>query len=244
MQWKKLPITFLILSISFLGFKAYSVNKGAVIGTIVKLQGKVVRINKSLRKKEFLKSGSIIYEYDIIGSGEGSFVKILMRDDTVFQLGPKSKFVFEKFNFKSKKKRKAVYNLIIGKLRSLITNSAEDDDLKLITPNAAMAVRGTEILSDVYREGGEVKTDIAVISGLLEISTPKIGNLEPQKINLTPGFIFETKTAGKIHTKFDKKKTFILKKMTRGVLAALRNPHKRGGKIFLSDARNAYLKKR
>lgn len=244
MLWKKFIVAILVLSFPLIGFEAFSVNKGSVIGTIVKLHGRVVRINKSLRKKEFLRAGSIIYEYDIIGSGEGSFVKILMRDDTVFQLGPRSKFVFEKFNFKSKRKRKAVYNLLIGKLRSLITNSAEDEDLKLVTPNAAMAVRGTEILSDVYRDKGEYKTDIAVISGLLEISTPKVGNLEPEKINLRPGFIFETKTAGKINTKFNKKKTFILKKMARGVLSSLRNPHKRGGKIFLSDARKAYLKKR
>lgn len=210
-----------------------------IIGTIVKVRGKIARINKNLRKKEFLQIGSKIYEYDVIGSGHNSFVKILMKDDTIFQLGPRSKFIFEKFSFNNKKNRKAVYNLLIGKLRSLFTNQTENgEDLKLKTPNAAMAVRGTEILSDVYVAKENLQTDIALISGRLEVRAFSGATQDQKAIDLRPGFIFEAKG--------NNNKTSLgpngLKKIPQEVLMALKNPNNKGGQTFLSDARLAHLR--
>ncbi len=221
---------------SFVGIGVIAEDKGNKIGTIVSLRGKIVRVNKELQRKEFLKVGSIIFENDVVGSGDKSFVKILMRDDTLFQLGPRSKFAFQKFDYKSKKKRKAVYNLLIGKLRSLFTNKAEEpDDLELKTPNAAMAVRGTEILSDVYGKKGKYRTDIALLSGKLDIKTKS-----KRVVNLKPGFILET--GAYLKSKQEKKNAYILKRIPEKWYKDLRNPHQKNGKIFLHDARKSHFK--
>ncbi|MFZ9002276.1 MAG: FecR family protein [Bacteriovoracaceae bacterium] len=235
---RKLLTSFLTFTFifSFVGIGVIAQDKGNKIGTIVSLRGKVVRINKVLQRKEFLTVGSIIFENDIVGSGKKSFVKILMKDDTLFQLGPKSKFAFEKFNYQSKKKRKAVYNLIIGKLRSLFTNKAEDgDDLELNTPNAAMAVRGTEILSDVYSKEGRYRTDIALLSGKLDIKTQS-----KEVVNLKPGFILET--GDYLKNKTAKTNAYILKRIPSKWYTQLQNPHQRNGKVFLHDARKSHYK--
>ncbi|MFZ8933994.1 MAG: hypothetical protein ACO2ZP_08865, partial [Bacteriovoracaceae bacterium] len=86
---RKLLTSFLTFTFifSFVGIGVIAQDKGNKIGTIVSLRGKVVRINKVLQRKEFLTVGSIIFETDIVGSGKKSFVKILMKDDTLFQLG-------------------------------------------------------------------------------------------------------------------------------------------------------------
>ncbi|MDH5581260.1 MAG: FecR family protein [Bdellovibrionales bacterium] len=235
---KKLLLSTLIFTFifSFVGIGVIAQDKGNKIGTIVSLRGKVVRINKLLKRKEFLDVGNIIFENDIVGSGEKSFVKILMKDDTLFQLGPRSKFVFKKFNYQSKKKRKAVYNLLIGKLRSLFTNKAEDEgDLELNTPNAAMAVRGTEILSDVYNKKGQFRTDIALLSGRLDIKTKN-----KEVVNLKPGFILET--GAYLKNKSARTNAYILKRIPSKWYIQLQNPHQRNGKIFLHDARKSHYK--
>ena len=91
------------------------------------LVGRVVVTKGSVHKKDLngksvkLKNGDKLYEGDLVDSADRSYVKILMRDDTVFQLGPKTQFKFEKFAFKTKKKRTATYKIMRGKVRSLFT---------------------------------------------------------------------------------------------------------------------------
>ena len=49
-----------------------------------------------------------------------------------------------------------------------------------------MGVRGTEIVSDVYKIAGELRTDIALLHGKLEVTTNN-----GRKFDLSPSDLFE-----------------------------------------------------
>jgi len=199
------------------------------IGRVVKLHGDVERARSGSESKALVK-GDFLYVGDLIQSKKRSFVKILMKDDTVFQLGPKSKFSFEEFKMKTKADRKATYNLVHGKLRSLFTVKAPKRTLTIKTPTASMGIRGTEILSDVYKFRGKVKTDIALLSGKLEIMTKK------KKFFLKTGYVAEF-VRGKQNSIRSK-----TRKMSSDVFRSVKKASSRGGQIFLHDAKKKLKK--
>lgn len=196
------------------------------IGRVVKIKGKVLRKLPN-GKYQFLKSGINLYQGDSIVSKSKSYVKILMKDDTLFQLGPKSKFVFEKFQMKTKRERTATYNLIQGKLRSLFTIKAKKKTLTIKTPTASMGVRGTEIVSDVYKYKGKIQTDIALISGKLEITT-----LSNKKFFIDTGYMVQLQKG------IQSEKSFTQKKLPTQIFQNLKKQN-RGGEVFLIDARKS-----
>ncbi|TNE95721.1 MAG: hypothetical protein EP326_14535 [Deltaproteobacteria bacterium] len=214
-------------------------NAAEPIGRIVKLRGTVEAMNKTSGDSAVLKDGDSIFEGDLLKSEKGSFAKILMKDDTIFQLGPNTEMIFEKFKFKTKSERTATYNLVKGQLRSLFTVKSKDKSLTIKTPNTAMGIRGTEILSDVYKFKGKIKTDIALMSGKLDVdlSAMKLGEaLKNNIIQLRPGQVFESDhfrknfTGGKpIHK--------LIKRLPDQVFNNLKKPEKKGGQIFLLEAR-------
>ncbi len=156
------------------------------IGRIIKLHGQVIKIMAN--KQEEAKLGDFIQQQTTIMTTRGSFVKIIMRDDTVFQLGPNSKFFFKKFKMRTKNDRDAEYKLSYGQLRSLFVRKAPKRSLKIKTPTASMGIRGTEILTNVYLDkNNKFRTDIALLSGKLEVKLPK-----KEAIFLNPGEIISS----------------------------------------------------
>lgn len=216
--------SFLILC--FLAFQIHSLSASEQIGRIVKIRG-VVKIKSKAGKIKVLKNGDHIVEGDTILSQSKSFAKILMKDDTLFQLGPKSKFSFEKFKMQTKSKRQATYNLIQGKLRSLFTVKSKSRSLIIKTPTAAMGIRGTEIVSDVYRYKGKIQTDIALISGKLEITT-----LAKKKFFLGTGHMVELRKSARGNVNMNKRKlpTRMFNNLKKG---------NKGGSVFLLDERKS-----
>jgi hypothetical protein len=214
-------------------------NAAEPIGRIVKLRGEVKASNKTSGDSAILKDGDSIFEGDLLKSDKGSFAKILMKDDTIFQLGPNTEIIFEKFKFKSKEKRTATYNLVKGQLRSLFTVKSKEKSLMIKTPNTAMGIRGTEILSDVYKFKGKVKTDIALMSGKLDIdlSPMKLGEaLKQRVIQLKPGQVFESDHFRK-NFSGGKPINKLIKRLPNQVFKNLKKPQKKGGQVFLLEAR-------
>lgn len=161
------------------------------VGTVAKAVGQVYRIPKGHAQKKPLKNNERILEGDKLISLQRSFIKVLMDDDTVMNLGPGSEFEIKEFKMKTKSDRTSVYNLAKGKMRAIFTVKAKKKDaLKIKTPNVAMGVRGTEILSNVYQVKGAMNTDIALLSGKMNIDTSQSGI--NKVIQVTPGELFNS----------------------------------------------------
>lgn len=164
------------------------------IGVVALLDGGVFRAPLGdISKKVELKRNGKVFEKDLIITDETGFVKILMDDDTVFDLGGTTKFSFHTFKLQNKNDRKAQYIFEYGKMRSIFSQKAKNPgDLKIKTPVVVMGIRGTEILADVYESvEGKITTNIALVSGKLNIEMPNSKELV-KDIEITPGVVFSS----------------------------------------------------
>jgi hypothetical protein len=203
------------------------------IGRVVKVVGSVEKVNA---KGEVVKlgTGDKLLVGDEIKASDRSMAKILMKDETLFTVGPQTHFVIEEFEARTLEDRTASYNLLKGKLRSVFSVKAPERTLTIKTPSASMGIRGTEIVSDVYKIGDEMKTDIALLSGSLEINSRDIDN-NAKTLMMTPGQIFE---AGMAANGANAPKP--LRKMEQVLLERLRLGERKGGNVFLFDAMKSF----
>ena len=165
----------------------YATDPGDFVARVSKYRGDVsVEEGSSGQKRVIGKVGAYLYEGERIVTGGSSFIKILMRDDTVFQLGSHSTLVLEKFRMNNRNDRSATYNMLKGKMKSIFVHKADDNALLIKAPSVSMGVRGTEILVDVYKvDNDELKTDISLLEGGLVVkldNADTIYRLEPGEI--------------------------------------------------------------
>ena len=136
-------------------------------GKITMLRGKASYIRNSLENP--LTKNFILLEGDKVKTSKKSFVRIKMYDDTVFSVGPQSEFLIKEFKYKPGTIRNTVYNIIQGKVRSLINKKAKKDEtIQVNTEIVSMGVRGTEILTNAYLVKGNATTDSLLLSGKTE----------------------------------------------------------------------------
>lgn len=150
-------------------------------GSVVVLRGRaaIEREKKSLDAK--IKDAVLVN--DIITTFEASRAKLLFIDDSVLTLGEKSKVSVREFVLGKDKGDKSIFNLIDGKMRSVVGRAG----FEVHTPTAVAAARGTIILSETgVMRGKKFSTFIAYEGEFcVESIDPKI----PGKACLTPGMM-------------------------------------------------------
>ena len=228
---KKIALTLISFMVFTQGLYAES------IGTVVKVKGDVAIIDEA-GQVSFAKALAELPVGATVQTGEGAYAKLIMKDDTVFQVGPNSDFSLEEFDFKTKNERKAVYSLAKGQLRSWFVHKSKDKTLTIKTPTASMGIRGTEILTDVYADGdGKTKTDIALVRGKLDVNSEAFGST----ITLIPGQLLDSigeKVEGR--SPASAKQTYLKNLSQRVFQAVSRNSSDSDGAIFLHDARKKF----
>ena len=89
---------------------------------------------------------------DTVRTDWGGSVGLIFRDDTVVALGPGSEFVIEQFKFRPVEGELTFFARIlrgtINFISGQITRLAPDN-VRLETPDATLAVRGTQILVEI-----------------------------------------------------------------------------------------------
>lgn len=132
-------------------------------GLIAAIKGKVIilrdakTINAILKDKIFLK--------DTVETREASRTKMLFRDDSILTLAENSKVNIKEYLYSEDKKGKSIFNLIDGKLRSLVGNS----EFEVHTPTMAVAARGTYFIAYVGIEEGIPVSVVAVLEGFVDV---------------------------------------------------------------------------
>lgn len=119
------------------------------------------------------KTGDPIFLNDEISTGPETNLQILLKDQTLFTLGPDAAIVFDEFIYDPSNVenaaltatvKKGVFKFISGKVSS---KNPEAMTLKL--PNATASIRGTTVAGRVNEDG---KTDIVLLSGAIAVSSP------------------------------------------------------------------------
>jgi len=132
-------------------------------GLIVAIKGNVIvlrdakTINAVLKDKIFLK--------DTVETREASRTKMLFRDDSILTLAENSRVNIKEYLYSEDKRGKSIFNLVDGKLRSLVGNS----EFEVHTPTMVVAARGTYFITHVGIEEGIPVSVVAVIEGFVDV---------------------------------------------------------------------------
>lgn len=135
-------------------------------GRVKLLKGKNTFYRKNKNgKEERLKPGTRVKKDYVIYTGEASFVRIELEDETVVNIGPNSKFILADWQFKGKDNRKVLINFLAGKIRANFKRKGKPGDLKVKTPTSSMGIRGTIVLGNISSFGKKMVTELALLSG-------------------------------------------------------------------------------
>ncbi|MBL7666120.1 MAG: FecR domain-containing protein [Bacteriovoracaceae bacterium] len=175
----------LLLASIYICLFAFAANQPKNIGVVAIVDGEVWKVADGGKgKKEFINNNSEIFEKDQIITSENGYIKILMNDDTIFDLGGASNFIFEEFKMNNKEDRTAKYDLKYGQMRSIFTVKAKKDDaLQVKTPDVVMGIRGTEFLTQRTDT-----TKVVLLEG--KINLRSIG--ADKSIAMEPGSLFDS----------------------------------------------------
>lgn len=117
-------------------------------------------------------TGDPIYLNDEIITGADSNLQILLKDQTVFTIGPDSAIVFDEFIYDpaagaeaslSATVTKGAFKFISGKV-----SKASPDAMKLNLPNATASIRGTSVAGVVSPDGS---SEVVLLSGAIAVAT-------------------------------------------------------------------------
>lgn len=150
---------FLVLLSLFASASAFS----QTIGVIKQMKGEVLLYKRIMGVSDPIQVG------DVITTGEASFAKIELNDKTVVTIGPSSELDFSKFE-NATKKRDSLYQLLKGQMRvHVLQKTTSDEKIKVASGSIALGVRGTEFLVNAYEASGKTVSDVALLTGKLEV---------------------------------------------------------------------------
>jgi hypothetical protein len=150
-----IPIALLMLFPTFV--------KAKEVGLVVRLKGIATTPREARQYKLSLKDNVLLA--DRVETARRSRLKMLFDDDSMLTLGANSRLIVKEYYYSDEKKRgKAIFNLIDGRLKSLVGKS----EFEVHTPTAVAAARGTYFVIWLAIEKGIRVTYIVVFKGKVE----------------------------------------------------------------------------
>ena len=116
--------------------------------------------------------GDPIYLNDVIRTGPETKLQILLKDQTVFNIGPNAELVFDEFIYDpagdvepalTATVKKGVFKFISGKVSSL-----KPDAMKINLPNSTASIRGTTVAGRVAENG---ETELVLLTGAISVTS-------------------------------------------------------------------------
>jgi hypothetical protein len=133
------------------------------VGKVVAIRGAASITRNGAEIKAQVKGG--IQANDTIKTGAGGRAKLLFIDDSVITMAEKSTLVIKEFLFSKGKEGRSIYNLLDGKMRSVVGKSK----FEVRTPTAVAAARGTVIFFEVGQTSSESYSRIICLEGKVEV---------------------------------------------------------------------------
>ena len=175
--------TFIAICL-FLPIAAMAASPAKFIGRVAKVKGDVLRSNRGLDYYNKLVDGNEIFEGDEINTSKFGYVKIILRDNTLFQIGNETRFGFENYNFLSTSRCNADYRFYQGKIRVILPGNEFKSYIR--TTHHVIDLSRGEFLADVNDDGSNIISTFASVSGGL-----KIKSLDGKQVIIGKGEYFE-----------------------------------------------------
>lgn len=149
------------------------------IGRIVQLKGQTTILRGQKQIPAEVKAA--IVASDTVTTGSASRAKLLFIDDSVLTLSDNSKLVVREFIHSKGEQGKSVFNLLDGKMRSVVGKTK----FEVHTPTAVAAARGTVIYFDVGMVNNQSYSKIICLEGNVEVRN--VISTISGTVTLTPG---------------------------------------------------------
>jgi hypothetical protein len=173
------------------GFQSHPANAQSRVGEAVLVKNEVVRVEGAASRQ--INVGDGLLRDETVRTGLESAARIVMADSSNLSLGPSATIRLDRTVFDDEHHyRKIAIRLVSGAFR-FVTGHSDKTAYKIVTPLAAIGVRGTTL--DILSQGG--KTTVVLQEGMAIACT-----LAGQCVSLTqPGdTVVVTSTNGKVTT--------------------------------------------
>ena len=164
-------IIYLVLAFGLVSSQAAAdrVISGVVAVSTGPMQAKHDRGTQAIGRE--LSAGDNVFLNDEVSTGEKTKAQVMLRDESVFSLAPRSQVVFDSFIYDPNGQENVLEaNLLTGGLRFVSGKIADrqPQNVRIKAGTATVGIRGTEIIANHGEEG----STFVLLSGAMEISTP------------------------------------------------------------------------
>ncbi len=146
------------------------VGAGQEIGKITRLKGSIAIHRNGAKIGILATNGMDIQQNDAIKTKAKAYVRFRLNDGSIMTLGEKAELTLDSFIYNpEKKKRRAFFNVALGKLRVFANRMQKyrDNRFQIKTPTAVAGVRGTVFM--VWVESPDV-TRIVCFDSVVEVA--------------------------------------------------------------------------
>jgi VCBS repeat-containing protein len=145
------------------GHTTYAQAAGApaakLVGHIAKLTGSASVVRNGVTVE--LQNGDAVYQNDVVQTGSGSTLGLVLNDGTTFNLNANARLMLNDLTFDAtSNSNSSLITLVQGAASFVAGQVAKTGDMKVATPIATMGIRGTAVILDISTTDGAVTISV------------------------------------------------------------------------------------
>jgi VCBS repeat-containing protein len=130
-----------------------------VVGHVVKMTGSASIVRNGVTID--VNSGDVVYQNDVVQTGSGSALGLVMIDGTTFNLTANARLMMNDLTYDAAStSNTSLFTLVQGAATFVAGQVAKTGDMKVSTPVATMGIRGTAVILDVSSIDGTVSVSV------------------------------------------------------------------------------------
>src|SRR5436305_6989654 len=139
--------------------QAGAVAAAKVIGHVVKMTGSASIVRNGVTVD--LNNGDVVYQNDVVQTGSGSTLGLVMIDGTTFNLTANARLMMNDLTYDATStSNTSLFTLVQGAATFVAGQVAKSGDMKVATPVATMGIRGTAVILDISAIDGTVSVSV------------------------------------------------------------------------------------
>ena len=132
---------------------------GKVVGHVVKMTGSASVVRNGVTVT--LNKGDNVYQNDVVQTGSGSTLGLVLIDGTTFNLTAGARLMLSDLTYEAgSTSNSSLFTLVQGAASFVAGQVAKTGDMKVGTPVATMGIRGTAVILDISAVDGKVSISV------------------------------------------------------------------------------------
>ena len=130
-----------------------------VVGHVVKMTGSASIVRNGVTID--VNNGDVVYQNDVVQTGSGSTLGLVMIDGTTFNLTANARLMMNDLTYDATStSNTSLFTLVQGAATFVAGQVAKTGDMKVSTPVATMGIRGTAVILDISAIDGSVSVSV------------------------------------------------------------------------------------